>query len=242
MPAFGVLAADWTASTALALYWCENVLVALLVGLRLWLHRRATAKRGHWEAGLSGSRRKRGSRSTFLGEFLSTALIFTAGHALFLALILFVVIPDQFPDAGGVDPIALLQGICVVSIFLLLGFLYDAIGLESRTFAWVKRLANLVLGRVVVVHMTIIFGMMGMAWLGGPRGFFLVFAGSKTLSDLSAMTGSGRPDSSEPPGCLMAPIRALGGEAKAKQFAHRYGTQHGLEAWRDGEWEKRREG
>ncbi len=52
VPAFGVFAAGWTATTALALYWCENVLVILLVGLRLWLHRRSTHKRGHWEAPL----------------------------------------------------------------------------------------------------------------------------------------------------------------------------------------------
>lgn len=240
VPAFGVLAADWTATTALALYWCENLLVVLLVGLRLWLHRRATGKRGHWEAGLSSGARKARSGS-FLSEFLSTALIFTGGHGLFLGLILFLVIPEQFPEAGGADPMALLQGLVAVAVLLLVGFFYDVIRLESRSFAWVRRLANLVLGRVIVVHMTIIFGMVGMAWLGGPRGLFLVFAGLKTVSDLSAMTAGSRPASGKPPGCLMAPLRALAGEAKARQFAHHYDTQYGLERWAEGQWEERRE-
>jgi hypothetical protein len=239
VPAFGLLAADWTAATALALYWCENVLIALLVALRLWLHRRATRKRGHWEAHLSGPRRA--GSSTFLSDFLTGALVFTGAHGLFLAIILFLVIPKQFPEAGGLDLSALLQGVGVMSIFLLLGFFYDAIGLGSRTFAWVRRLAALVLGRVVVVHLTIIFGMAGMAWLGGPRGFFLVFAGLKTLSDLTAMTSSGRPESGEPPGCLMTPIRALAGEEKSKNFAHRYRTQRGLESSAEEQWEKPRE-
>lgn len=239
VPAFGVLAADWTAATALALYWCENILIALLVGLRLWLHRRATRKRGHWEAHLSGPRRT--GSSTFLSDFLTGALVFTAAHGLFLGAILFLVIPEQFPEAGGVDLSALLQGIGVISLFLLLGFLYDAIHLASRTFAWVRRLATLVLGRVVVVHLTIIFGMVGMAWLGGPRGFFLVFAGLKTLSDLTAMTASGRPETGDPPGCLMAPIRAFAGEKKSRSFVHHYRTQHGLERWAEGQWEKPRE-
>ncbi|MCP4204018.1 MAG: hypothetical protein GY769_19030 [bacterium] len=240
VPAFGVLASEWTASTALALYWCENVFIALLVGLRLWLHRRSTEKRGHWEAGLSSGMRKAGSGS-FLWEFLSTALILTAGHGLFLALILFLAIPEKFPDAAGVDPIAVLQGLGVISIFLLLGFLYDAIGLASRTFAWVRRLANLVLGRVIVVHLTIISGMVGMEWLGGPRGFFLVFAGFKTLSDVSAMTGGGQPAAGKPPGCLTAPMRLFAGDAKARRFAQHYETQHGLERWAEGQWEERRE-
>jgi hypothetical protein len=34
--------------TALALYWCESVIIALLVALRIDLHRRATNKRGHY--------------------------------------------------------------------------------------------------------------------------------------------------------------------------------------------------
>ncbi len=239
VPAFGVLAANWSASTALALYWCENVLLILLVGLRGWLHRRATRKRGHWEASLSSGFRKAGS-GDFLSEFLSTGLIFTGGHAVFLAAVLFLAIPNEFPEAAGVDAGALVRGLGIVALLLLGGFGYDAVGIGSRKFAWIRRLASRVLGRVVVVHATIIFGMVGMEWFGGPRGFFLVFAAFKTLSDLSALTAGGRPESDKPPGCLTLPIRWLAGDAKAKKFAYHYRTQHGLEQWAETRWEERR--
>lgn len=242
VPALGFFAADWTASTALALYWCENVLVTLLVGLRLWLHRRRTGKRGHWEAEIASSTAaKRGRSITFLSGFLTVALVFTAAHGLFLALILFLVIPSEFPDAGGVEAGALLQGMGAVSLFLLLGFLYDLIGIETRSFSWVKRLAERVLGRVILVHLTIIFGMITMGWLGGPRGLFLVFAGFKTLSDLSAMTGGGHETpSEEPPGWILGPIGAVGGPGKAKDFARHYREAHRDELRQATEWEDQR--
>ena len=243
VPALGFFAADWTASTALALYWCENVLVTLLVGLRLVVHRRRTGKRGHWEADLGSERPKRASRSaTFLAGFLSAALIFTAAHGLFLGLILFLLIPQEFPDAGGVDIASLGTGLGFISVLLLLGLAYDLVGIDTRSFAWVKRLAERVLGRVILVHLTIIFGMMGMAWLGGPRGFFLVFAGFKTLSDLTAMTGGGHEEpSSEPPGWLVGTIRTLGGKGNAEDFSRHYRDAHRTERRQAAAWEERRE-
>src|SRR6185295_3720279 len=48
VPVVGVLAVGWSDGTALALYWCESVLGALLVALRIRLHRKATNKRGHY--------------------------------------------------------------------------------------------------------------------------------------------------------------------------------------------------
>lgn len=242
VPAFGVFAADWTAATALALYWCENILVTLLVGARLWLHRSKTSKRGHWQA-QSSSGSGKSSGGTFLSNFLGMALFFSAGHAVFLAVILFVVIPNEFPESGGVELRSLLLGVATVSVFLVMGFLYDTIGIESRSFAWVKHLSDRVVGRVVVVHLTIIFGMAAMSWLGGPYGLFLVFAGFKTLSDLSAMTGSGhRPPeqpAEKPSGWLLSLIRKLGGKAKAEDFARHYHSTLG--DWKEAQWEKRRE-
>src|SRR5688572_1009570 len=91
VPVVGTFAAGWSAATALALYWCENLLGALLVAVLIARHRRLTRKRGHWRGQLSGSTRpagKGGKRRlytpqaktsgyrSFLSEFLTLALVF----------------------------------------------------------------------------------------------------------------------------------------------------------------------
>src|SRR5215470_7196700 len=48
VPVVGVARAGWTNATALVLYWCETVILVLLVALRIRLHRRWTNKRGHY--------------------------------------------------------------------------------------------------------------------------------------------------------------------------------------------------
>lgn len=73
VPVVGVLAADWTEATALALYWCENVMVTFLVGLRIGLHRRATAKRGHFETGPLASASVSSGATAFFAGFKSLA-------------------------------------------------------------------------------------------------------------------------------------------------------------------------
>ncbi len=222
VPAFGVFVNDWSASTALALYWCENVLLTLLVAMRIWLHRRATRKKGHWEASLQKGRKPMRGTSTFLGSFLAVALVFGGAHGLFLSLILFLAIPEMHPGAGGIDTASLLGGLAVVALFLGIGFAYDLIGIGERRFYWVKRLADRLLGRVIVVHVTIIFGMWAMAVFRGPMALFVVFAVFKTLTDFTAMLGGGRQADEGPPGCLSAPIRALGGRDKAAEFERHY--------------------
>ena len=52
VPVVGTLAAGWSAATSLALYWCENLLGALLVAVLIARHRRLTRKRGHWRSQL----------------------------------------------------------------------------------------------------------------------------------------------------------------------------------------------
>jgi hypothetical protein len=47
VPVLGVLGGAWSSATALALYWCETVLLSMLIAVRIELHRHATHKRGH---------------------------------------------------------------------------------------------------------------------------------------------------------------------------------------------------
>jgi uncharacterized protein DUF6498 len=202
VPLLGFAAAEWTQGTALALYWVENLVGALLVGVRIALHRRWTGKRGHERppegltssaATVRGARghrppaapppRRSGPPGTFLREFMTTVLAFTFGHGVFVAALIFLVLPQH---GERVDPDALRLGVMAVTAFLLLGFAWDLFSLRQRPFAWVRRLTEQTLGRVVLLHLAIIFGMLALAKFGAPRALFLVFAGLKTLADVGS--------------------------------------------------------
>jgi hypothetical protein len=175
VPLAGVLAGGWSQGTALALYWCENLLGSLLIAARISLHRRLTRKRGH-EGG-------------FLAGFLSASLIFTLAHGLFLGAILFFVLPQM--GGGRPDASELLRGLVFVVAFQVAAFAHDAFHLRDWPFAAVKDMTDRALGRVFVVHVAIIAGLGVTAWLDGPDGLFYVFVGLKTLLDL-AWTGPRR--------------------------------------------------
>ena len=218
VPVLGFVAAEWTQGTALALYWFENLLGALLVAARIALHRRWTRKRGHERppqalADADTIRRARGKRppaavsdrrpgqsQTFLQGFLTTVLAFTFGHGVFLACILFLILPQH---GERMDPDALALGVAAVGAFLLAGFAGDVVGLRQRPFAWVRRLTERTLGRVVLLHLAIIFGLFAMAKFGAPRHLFLVFAGLKTLADVGSVLPE-REVPVEPPGWAKA--------------------------------------
>lgn len=248
VPVLGVLLGGWSTATALLLYWFENLFSALLVALRIARHRRLTRKRGHWLAPVSSRTGRRTAAepdestarsglSSLFGSFLFIALVFTLAHGVFLAVIIFLILPDQFPQAAIVDMEALRRGLLAVAGFLVVGLAIDLVGIERRPFAWIKRVADRVLGRVIVVHLTIIFGMLAMAWLEGPRGLFLVFAGFKTLVDISTVAGDPTPRET-PPKWLVAVIRGLGGRAKADDFVGFYGRSHRQEIEQQRQWEE----
>ena len=48
MPGVGFFADHWSSATTLTLYWCENLIGSVLIGVRIFLHRRLTKKAGHY--------------------------------------------------------------------------------------------------------------------------------------------------------------------------------------------------
>jgi Family of unknown function (DUF6498) len=93
VPVVGVALAGWTNATALVLYWCETVILILLVTIRIHLHRRWTKKRGHYCEMLVKTTRsdltkieKRIGR--FGTSFIALALMFAIGQGIFLGFVL----------------------------------------------------------------------------------------------------------------------------------------------------------
>ncbi len=190
VPVAGFFGAGWSQASALAVYWIEGALGIAFVAARIALHRHWTRKVGHYrratfehqkgEPGAIGS-------GSLLGSYLSVAIPFTIVHGLFLAAILFLFLPRRFPDAARLSLADLQKGTFGVFAFLVLGFLVDLGGLRQRTFRSIELATERAMGRIFIVHLTILIGVAASVYFKGPAAFFAVFAGFKLLFDLGGL-------------------------------------------------------
>lgn len=193
VPATGYFGAGWSIGTMLLLYWLETVLVTAVVAVLILLHRHRTRKAGHWNAtsrvttSRNGRTTTRSGKTTFLASFLGVMVPFTAGHGVFVAVFAFQVFPQEIGPAARVSPDALARGMIGITLFLLASLLLDLLGIGQRPFRWVERLAQRAQGRMLVTHLTILFGAAAMAVFDAPLAFLAVFVGLKALLDLGGM-------------------------------------------------------
>jgi hypothetical protein len=166
---YGVFGANWTVATAVALYWSENVIGIVLISLLFVIHHLATHKRGH----------NRG----MLKDFILATTVFTLAHGIFLAFFILLLFPKIAP-AEAFDPKTFRFGLMLVGGVMVFNFLLDAAMVKFTPFANIRAAADSFMPRILVVHLTIIFGMLAMAVLGHPRALFAVFAALKFGADL----------------------------------------------------------
>lgn len=200
IPIYGVLRLHWSVVNVLVLFWVENLLVAAFTCARIAVHRALTRKRGHWRRGqLATSSDAVGRGATLLGEYATVAFAFTLAHGVFVLLIAFIVGHNQPNEpAWQFSPGALRQGVLLLSGVFAAGFLADLPGMRQRPFAWIHLVVRQRLGRVLVLHLAIIFGMMAMAATESALGLLFVLIGLKALWEL-AMTGTPAPMGDLPP-------------------------------------------
>lgn len=169
LPFVGLVAGDWSWSTALGVYWFENLIAAALVALRLLLHQR-------WRAEL-GERLPKEVKSP--GQYFGITLAFNLAHGLFLGMVLLLVLKSA-PDLAALE-----QAFFVLLVMQGLAFGFDLWTLDQWPLERVTERAGHLLGRVVLVHLSIIAGMISFAIFDEPWTFFAVFAGLKGLSDVA---------------------------------------------------------
>jgi hypothetical protein len=188
VPATGFFAANWSLGTALLLYWIETMLVILSVSFLILRHRRLTRKAGHWGVDVTtttrigGKTTTRRSKTTHLVGFLAVMIPFTLAHGLFVSLIVFLVLPEKTGTVPSWTDLRM--GSLGIASLAALGVAFDSFGLRERPFAWIERVSQRAMGRMLITHLTIIFGMAAMGMTGAPRALFAVFVGLKTLVDL----------------------------------------------------------
>ena len=195
IPAAGWFLGEWSAGTMLVLYWLETLIGTLLVAVRIMLHRRIVPTQGHWAyEAPKGAERQAGSQgSTYLTAFLLPALVFTFAHGFFLAVLGLVVFSKKATPEGSLETDHLLAGLIGILVFQAIDFVADIIWLRERPFAWIERLGQISLSRVIVIQLTIIGGMAAVMFTGANRHFFGVFIFLKTMLNLSLVLPQYKP-------------------------------------------------
>jgi len=208
VPLYGVKFLGWSATTIVVLYWFENLLTAIFTCVRIVAHRAMTRKRGHWRGGQLGSDIKINDKpfkaSSLLQEYAILAFVFTLAHGVFVGGFMLI-----FAQNHGDEPLwqfsadQFRQGVLTIFAVMVAELIVDLTGMRSRSFAWMRAYVQQRMGRVFVMHLTLIFGMVAMAATQSPFAVLYVLIGLKTLWDLAAATRSAkanantRPD--EPP-------------------------------------------
>lgn len=208
IPLIGVLRYGWSATNVLVLYWLESLLIAIFTCLRIAAHCRLTRLRGHWREGqLTPSPGAVGKRPVLLRDYATVAFVFTLAHGLFVIALAFI-FTSNHPDSPvwRFESVPFRHGALLLLAVLAAEFVVDMIGLRARTFAWMRAYTQQRMGRVLILHLAIIFGMFAAAATDSPYAILYVLIGLKTLWDL-AMSGSG----DAPPAPAAQPPRWLVG-------------------------------
>jgi hypothetical protein len=202
VPAAGWFLGDWSAGTMLVLYWLETLISTLLLGSRIVLHRRFLPSKGHWDyQAPQGQEQQTSRRTTYLSAFLVPALVFTFAHGFFLAVLGWMMIAKKnLSREIAIEPNNLIAGLIGIAIFQGVDFFLDLVWLRTRPFAWIERLGQQTLARVIVIHLTIIGGMAAVMFTGANRHFFGVFIFLKTLLNCSLVLPQWKPET--PPAWL----------------------------------------
>lgn len=185
VPAIGWFVEGWSGATTLVVYWFETLVGSLLIAVRILVHRRLTPRRGHYKYEASATNRRNPQSSSFLTGFLITSLAFTAAHGLFLSVIIFLLGRNGQPELAEIDWRSAGYGCLIVLGFLCADVVVDLAALRRWSFWQIEQTAQRGFSRVVVVHLTLIFGIFGIAVTGASSALFGVFVVLKSLAALS---------------------------------------------------------
>jgi hypothetical protein len=227
VPIVGVLRFEWSAINVLVLYWFENILIAVFTCVRIAVHRSLTRKRGYWRGGQIGVQvNGQTLKSGLLGEYAMMAFTFTFAHGIFVGVIA-MILSQNYPDQPmwQVSFAQVGRGVLAITVMLGVELIADLFTIRSRSFAWMRGYVEARMGRVIVLHLTIIFGMMAMAATKSPLGILYVLIGLKTLADLGGVVSQTADANANatPPAWSLKLVDKLGKDkGGAQEFARKW--------------------
>jgi hypothetical protein len=113
--------------------------------------------------------------------------MFSAAHAVFLVALIFVMSHNGRGAQVRLNFHELAVGVGLILAFQIVDFLIDAVQMKRRPFRWIEIMAERNIGRVLIIHMTLLIGMAVGGYMDSARGFFLVFVILKTMNDLNSV-------------------------------------------------------
>jgi len=191
IPLIGVWKFGWSGGTVLLLFWIETLLGHFGAMIKIRRHATLTRKRGHF--GYVAVDKAGTQKGSYFAHFSSIAMVFTFAHGIFLGAILAMLAVNR-PELVQfqVHWLDLRNGAALVLLLVLVDLAMDLPGIGARSFFWLENQTGKRLSRVLVMHLTIIFGFGAMALSESPMGFLLVFLALKTVFD--AMSSGVRDD------------------------------------------------
>jgi len=193
VPFYGAMFLHWSVSTILVLYWIENLALIAMTGTRIVLHRKWTRKRGHWTGAPEGTGAEAGRHpNAYLVQFAAPALLFTLAHGLFVIAIA-AGMTHNHPN----DPVwrfsleQFRQGALSMCALIVVQLLIDLGSLRHRSFTWLKNYVDGRMARVYILHLALIFGMIGIVFTHSPLGLLAALMLLKTIVDLAAVWSAG---------------------------------------------------
>jgi hypothetical protein len=217
VPLVGVLYFEWSAINVLVLYWFENLLIGFCTLVRLVAHRAWTRKRGYWRHSnrLGIQVDNKPAEMGLIGEYAIATFGFTLAHGVFVGVIV-LLLHQNYPDQAmwQLSWQQVLRGALAIAVFLGIELAVDLTRIRGASFAALRDYAQARMGRVIVLHLAIIFGMFAMAMSHSPMGILYVLIGIKTCADLLGVAARGAPKIAEsdtpPPAWAMRMANKLG--------------------------------
>jgi len=187
LPLIEVVHSGRPPATILLLYWFETVLLLVTGAIRIVVHRRLTAKAGHYapttvvskpDADAADVLRELGDGNTYLRHFVGLTAIFTVAHGLFVGLLVFL-----FDVGGPVTPSDAGIALAWASGVQVAWLLWDLAQIARWTFARLGEFCGQASIRVLVTQLGLIFGIPMVGIAGSAWGMIGTFVGLRALAD-----------------------------------------------------------
>ena len=207
VPLAGVTWLGWSVGSIIILYWFENVIIGVVNVARMLTLAPANATVGTMIGGpmsqtaaqslgqLDAAAMVHGIKLFLIPFFILHYFMFCAGHGIFV----FSLFPDArgyFAEPEGMELIGTLGhaidifatplavAAAALAISHVVSFVVNYLGGGEYRRLDMQRLMTMPYGRIVVLHVTIIFGGMATMVLGAPIWLLVIFVALKTAVDL----------------------------------------------------------
>ena len=180
VPVAGVILWNWSVFEIVALYWAENVIIGLLNVPRMLLAK---------GTGGSGDGFSKGLKFLMIPFFFVHYGFFCSVHGFFVFSLLgkqdyweapFAVIPKMLGQVAGATGGAF----ALLVLSHAFSFFWNYVGQREYRERQVSLLMFAPYGRIVILHIAILFGAFAIEMLGSPMILLLILIAGKTAMDL----------------------------------------------------------